>query len=427
MGNTTKDEQPQRLALVLSGGGARGAYEAGVIHYIRTALPDKALRGRNFEVQCGSSVGAINTCFMASHAHAPLEQGQKIYRLWKDLKQEQIYSRNLGALGSLLARTTKSIGFNLFNLNPFDPDRHRHALAHFKGFLDTTPLTKFLPSIIPFQNIAKNLKAHILSAVSVTATNVSTGRMELFIQKRPNVHYTGDYTHTLTELKATHIMASAAIPLIFPAVPIQDTYYIDGGLKLNTPMSPAIQLGANRIMLIGSHHIYQAGEKLMWTSPAHEQPSLGQLVGQIMNALFLGRLQYDMEQLGRINRLIDWSEKVYGADYLQKINAMLSQEGIRGDIANRGLKKIKVLHIFPSRDISELFARCYEDDKAIHKSFSAFEKMLLRLLDIDPVAGVDILSYLGFLPNYIKSLLELGFEDAAAHRDEILDFLGLTD
>jgi len=161
----------------------------------------------------------------------------------------------------------------------------------------------------------------------------------------------------------------------------------------------------------------------MYTTPASQPPSLGQMVGQVMNALFLDRLRYDIEQLHRINRIIEWSERVYGPNYIDEINAMLRREGIRGDIADRGLKKIKLFHIAPSRDISELFAECYEKGGGEEGAFSTYERVLLRVMDIDPNAGVDILSYLGFIPVYLNRLLALGYEDAAAHHDDLVQFL----
>ena len=413
-------KNPQRMALVLSGGGVRGAYEAGVINYIRTQIHERHGGRKTFEVQCGSSVGAINTCFMASMAHQPFEQGQRLRFLWDHVDQDKIYKRHFGALGSLLSRTAKGISINLFNLHK--KDQEKKGAAHFKGFFDTSPLPQYLHSIISFKDIGHNLKKGILAAVSVRATNVSTGRMELFIQKRPNVIYSGEYTHYDTRLSVVHVMASGAIPLIFPAVKVKHNYYIDGSLRLNTPMSPAIQLGAGKIMIIGLHHIYQPGEQYHHILVPNQEPSLGQIVGKVMNSFFLDRLQYDVEQLRRINRIIEWSEKVYGKDYLEKINHRLKEQGIKGDIANRGLKKMKVFQIFPSRDVSELFSECYEDTRK-KEYFTTFEKMLFRLFDVDPGAGVDTLSYLAFMPNYIHQLLELGFHDAEAHREEIIEFL----
>lgn len=411
-----------KLALVLSGGGARGAYEAGVIHYIRSALTAREGGVRPFDVQCGSSVGAINTCLMASLADNPKEQGKRLNHLWENLDQDQIYTRNFKALTSFLARTARGLSSNLVSFNPFNPLNRKNEGVHFKAFLDTAPLPQFLNSKMDFSNIGKNIRKGALSAVSLTATNVSTGKMELFIQKKANLDYTGEYEHHMTELTASHAIASAAIPLIFPPVFIGENYYVDGGLRLNTPLSPAIQLGANRILIIGLHYLQKPNEKVAHVIKTGEPPTMGQLTGLVMNALFLDRIQYDIEQLTRINRMVEWSEKVYGKDYLGKINSMLAREGIRGDIANRGLKRIKVLEISPSQDISQIFLDCYHDPDT-KNTFTAFEKMLLRVLDIDPTAGVDILSYLGFIPNYIRRLLELGFEDAAANHDKLVAFL----
>lgn len=409
-------------AIVLSGGGARGAYEAGVIHYIRTALSPKQGAQKVFDIHCGSSVGAINTCFMAAYADDLYEQGKKIQMLWKNLDQDRVYRRNFAALTNLLGRTARGVTSNILNLNPLNLRKRSGEGVHFRGFLDTDPLPEYLSTIIPFKRIGENIKSGHLKAVSLTATNISSGNMELFIQKRADLEYTGEYVHQNVELKSEHAMASAAIPIIFPPVIVGKTYYMDGGIKLNTPLSPAIQLGAERILVIGLHRRYNRGEQMVCTIAPSEHPTLGQMVGEIMNAFFVDRIQYDVEQLTRINRIIEWGEKTYGKDHLDRINEMLVESNIKGDIANRGLKKIKVLEVHPSVDMATIFSDCYHSPKA-RKHFTTFEKMLLRVLDIDPTAGVDILSYLSFMPFYIKRLLELGYEDAHSMRDQIENFL----
>ncbi|MBX7148487.1 patatin-like phospholipase family protein [bacterium] len=411
------------LGLVLSGGGARGAYEAGVLYYIRTQLDKQLPKPVNFDVLCGSSVGAINSIYMAATAENPAFQGKMLHQLWKDLKQENVYCRNLKAMGTLVGKTVKNITHNLLGVTQNKLEHKLGSLSHFKGILDTSPLKPYINKLVDFRSIGKNIKNGHLSAISLTATNVSTGRMELFIQKRSNLRYTGEYPHQLTELAAEHALASAAIPIIFPPVQVRGTYYTDGGLKLNTPMSPAIQLGANKILIVGLHHRYQAGETIPTLVPPNQYPSLGQLVGQVMNALFVDRIQYDIEQLTRINRIVEWSEKVYGKNYIDKINSMLLREGIKGDVANRGLKKLKVFELSPSHDISEIFSEWFQHRSEQDKSFTFFEKILLRALDIDPIAGVDILSYLAFVPGYIKLLLELGYQDAKVHKEELIEFL----
>jgi len=377
-------------------------------------LPQK-IRGRSFDIQCGSSVGAINSCFMAATAHDPDYQGKMAKEIWETLSADHIFRRNPKALLEFLTKGSRGILMNLIRRNT----AHRGA-PHFHGFLDTSPFLPFLQKIIPWHQIPKNIESGILQALSVSATNVFTGRFELFVEKRPEVEYTGEYITHFTRMEAVHAMASAAIPIIFPTVLIGGIAYTDGGLRLNTPMSPAIQLGADAIFVIGLHHRAPDGK-----IPSHgfrgEQASLGQVLGRVMNSIFLDRTQYDMEQLERINRIVDWAERLYGKKFLADLNRLLQKENIRGDIANRGLKRLQVLRIRPSEDIGELFSQIFHRHRDKH--FTLFEKFLLRFLDIDPTGGVDFLSYIGFIPEYLKKLVELGFEDARSHRDEIIEFL----
>ncbi len=404
--------------MVLSGGGARGAYEAGIIHYIRTMIPGAEGGLRPFEIQCGSSVGAINTSFMVATAHDSMLQGKDIWRLWQDVKADSVYRRDQTALVQFLVKSGKGIVRNIFRR-----DLWTQGLAHFPGFLDTTPFQGFLEKVIPWPAIAKNIRAGICQAISITATNVFTGRLELFIDKHPSVEYTGEYIHHFSRIRAIHAKASGAIPMIFPTVPIQGVYYTDGSLRLNTPMSPAIQLGADGVFVVSLHHRAKTDETIPSHGKRGEPPSMGQVLGRVMNAVFLDRLQYDLEQLERINKIVDWTEELYGKNYLHDLNEMLHKKNIRGDIANRGLKRLQVLRIRPSQDIAELFSHIFQRHRSA--DLSGFERFLVRFLDVDPTAGVDLLSYIAFIPDYIKALLELGFEDARSMRDEIKDFLQL--
>jgi len=403
----------KRIGLVLSGGGARGAYEAGVLHYIRTMLPPK-VRLRNFDIGCGSSVGAINTCYLAATAHNPAQQGEEIRRIWENLTSDNIYRRDSTAFWDFLGKSSRGILRNIFG-----PGRGAHP--HFHGFLDTTPFLPFIEKIIPWAMISNNIRSGLVKAVSIVATNVFTGRMELFIEKNHAVEYTGEYIHHLTSIQAIHAKASAAIPLVFPTVQIDGIAYTDGGLRLNTPMSPAIQLGADALLVIGLHHRAKPGEKIPFHGVKGHAPAMGQVLGRVMNSIFLDRTQYDLEQLERINRIIDWGEMLYGKDYLHDLNGMLMEKSIKGDIANRGLKRIQVIRIRPSEDIGEVFSHCFRRGKKVH--LSMFEKFLSRFLDIDPSGGVDFLSYISFIPEYLKKLLDLGFEDARRHHNELKEFL----
>jgi NTE family protein len=411
-----------RLALVLSGGGARGAYEAGVIHYIRTGLP-KETALRPFEIQCGSSAGAINTAAMVSMANDPVSQGNHLRDLWLKIRQEDVYRRDIGAAAQFLASSFVGILRNLATFDIFKIGKRKGP--HLTSFLDTAPLSEYLRKKIPWSQLHKNVKEGPVAAVSVTVTNTRSGRSELFICKKPEVTYTGDYRHHFVNLETEHIMASAAIPIIFPTVKVERIYYTDGGLRLFTPMSPAIQLGADRIVIVGLRH--RATPKEIQTYDGQEMkspPSLAEMMGRLMNGLFLDRVQFDLEQSDRINKIIEWSERVYGKDYLDRINDMLKHRGETGDVANRGLQNIRVVEILPSQFISEIFGRWFHKQKKNGNfRFSTLEKLLTRLLDIDTPGAIELLSYLTFADEYIKDLIDLGYEDAKRNRDRLMDLM----
>lgn len=414
----------KNLALVLSGGGARGAYEAGVLHYIRTMLPDRFSRKRRFDILCGSSVGAINVCLLASMAHDLVHQGNHIYEVWKHLKQEDVYKRDVLSLAGLVTRSFMGITRNVFS-SARDADVPHFKKKHFRGLLDTSPLVSFLQREVPWRQITVNIRNRLIRAISITATNAHTGHLELFVEKDPEVPYTGHYIFHDTKIEHHHVLASAALPIIFQAVPIGHQYYIDGGLRLNTPMSPAIQLGADKVLVVGLHHIPKRGEEKEEKPFIHptEPPSIGLLLGKISSALFLDRLTYDIEQMTRINRVIEWGEAVYGPDFVERINTYLREKEITGDIAARGLKKLAAFRISPSRDIRAVFGECIEGQRFFSTRLTFFERTLLKLLEVDLYQGRDFLSFIMFHPDYMHRLLELGFEDARAQHDALAEFL----
>lgn len=416
-----KSHSKNSYALVLSGGGARGAYEAGVIHYVRSVITPNHNILKNFDIYCGSSVGSINTCYCASRAHGDaVEKGNGIYQAWKNLKQDQIYKRNFSALTQFLFQSTAGVTLNFFRKT--DRASRKSQELYFKGLFDTTPLQKFLTDNINFKQLNHNVQKGPVSAVSITATNLHTGYLELFVKKKPQLQYSGGYVFRPTEINHHHAMASSAIPIAFPSHQIDKYYYCDGGLRLNTPMSPAIQLGANKIFIIGLHN--KEERQALKGSEANDvlPPTLGEIIGKIFHTIFLDRIEYDLEQLTRINRIIEWGEMTFGEDFLDQINQTVSRKNFTGDIASRGLKNIEVFSIFPSRDVRDLFSESLEDKKW-NNYLGPFEKMLLKMLDVDLIQGKDFLSYLFFMPSYLEKLIQLGYEDAQAKHNEIVNFL----
>ena len=275
--------------------------------------------------------------------------------------------------------------------------------------------------MIPWNSVNKNVETGPLSVVALNATNLRNGRHELFVKRKPSVEYQGDYPHHDVELGVEHAMASAAIPIIFPSIKIAGTYYADGGLRLFTPMSPAIQFGADSMIVVGLRYRTSAFEKIKYKKEMKE-PTIALQMGRMLNGVFLDRIEYDMEQLERINSIIDTSEKVYGADYLEKLNRKMAKDGLKIDIASRGLRNIRAVEIKPSQSISGLFLSWIGKAGKTYQ-FTSFEKLLVRLLDIDPATGSDLLSYLTFAPGYLQTLFDLGFEDAKQHRQQLIDIM----
>ncbi len=413
----------KKLALVLSGGGARGAYEAGIIHYIRTRLPPEISRHRPFDIFCGSSVGAINTCFMASSNHNLEYQGRRLFEIWKNLNQAQVYRRGLVHLTRLVGRSFAGIMGNFFRKKSRESLQSQKRI-HFTGFLDTSPLPYLLKEIISWKQVSLNIQNGSPLAVSVTATNVHTGKMELFIDKHPSASYTGRHRAHFVNLEADHAMASAAIPILFPTVRVGSHHYCDGGLRLNTPLSPAIQLGADKVLVIGLHHITERAEQkddqILEELPI--PPTMGEVMGKVLNSIFLDRLEYDLEQMKRINRILEAGEVLCGGDFLGRFNEYMSEKDRRRDVWGHQFKKLEVFKIFPSQDIRKIFTSCLANPDSFGKHLTSFEKFVFRILDVDLRRGQEFLSFVLFVPEYLQKLLELGFEDAKAHHEELVRF-----
>lgn len=398
---------------MLSGGGARGAYEAGVLHYVRTALPSACRRAR-LPILCGTSVGAVNAAFLASTADDPEAQGARLRSLWEGVDENRIFRRDWAAVGRFVLHTTVALAGNFLRVDP-GRGRRRSSRSRFVSLFDTEPFPEYLRSLIDFPRIERNLAEGHIDALTVAATSLDTDRTELFIQKRSDISYRGDYRAHEVAISAPHVIASAAIPFALPPVKIGGTYYCDGGVRLNTPMSPAIQLGADRILVIGSHA--RSEKRFPAARAAADYPSPGRLIATVTEAVLKDKLRSDEEQLERINRVIQSGQDVYGADFLARLDARLCQ--LPGGAA---IRKIHALALFPSRDVSQLFRDQLRDNPYLDDSFSPFERFAMRLFAIDPREGSELFSYLVFAPRYIRALLDLGYEDARAHREELVSF-----
>jgi NTE family protein len=398
-----------RTAVVLSGGGTRGAYEAGIIHYIRSMLPPALAKNLSFRIHCGSSVGAINAAIMVANSHDPVAQGNELVRLWQNIRTEDIYRRGPVTLGKLLLRLTAGATSHLIGLKGItEPDDN---LFPFQGLFDTTPFFQTLMQSCSWANITRNIDSGMADAIVISTTNMYTGQVELFLQKRAEVPHSERLMTHVGRISPRHVMASAALPVLFPPVPIHNMYYNDGGIRLNTPIAPAVSLGATQILIIGTRNQMKREEgesqgKILLT----RQPSLAGVLGKFFHAVLLDRLDADNDQLDRINRVLAACAKHTTPEIFQQI----CEDAL--------VQPIETLFIAPSLDIAKFVDETLRSSYRKIKSFGVLERSVLRLLEIDAESGSDLLSYFLFEPTYLKRLIDLGFEDARSHHDKLVEF-----
>jgi len=422
----SSEPEEKKTALVLSGGGARGAYEAGVLKYIREEFASILGHQPRFDIICGTSVGAVNACYVAATVHESEVQGKRLADIWEGLVLDEMYEIGL--------RDLLSIPWRFFRGKPL----HAEAIGHggrlprrLGGFLNTAPMERIVMRGIPWRNICKNFQAGHIQALSVSCTEMSSGKTAVFAQFREGIspQWARDVTviHRTARIGPTHALASAAIPLLFPAVRVGHSYFCDGGLRQNTPLSPALRLGADRVLVIGLRHstekrfgdlsdeIHASHGKLPQSLTAYANPIF--LLGKVLDALLLDRTDYDLDRLRLFNALLEGGEKAYGPDFLERINSFIVP--VRG----APYRKVKELYIRPSEDIGAIASRHARKGK-IGWSLKGFVAQVLKrfALQGSPRGEADLLSYLLFDGAYEKALVHLGMADAAAHREQLREF-----
>jgi len=390
---------------VLSGGGSRGAYEAGIIQYLRTDLARRLGRHVPIDIVTGTSVGAINAAFMAATMGDPDTQAEQISAAWRALRIEELIS--LRPVDVLRAAKIMLGG---------DPPPPPPGSFRYGGLLDTSGLERFVLRVIPWRGIDRNLRARNLHALSVSATHVGTGHTVVFLSSAEPVprEWSRDpfVRHRAARIGPRHVLASAAIPMLFPAVKIGEEYYTDGGLRQNTPMSPAIRLGADRMLLVSLRHVAKGEPKSLERERAEAYPKPLFLAGKALNALLLDHTEYDLQRMQRINLILEAGHASFG----ERFEDMMNQALVR--LRGAPLRRIQAVHIRPSEDIGTLAAAFARSGKMKVKGIVA-RRLIQRLAAGEAAHESDLLSYLLFDGDYASQLIELGRHDAAKKEDEL--------
>lgn len=371
-------------ALIMPGGGARAAYQVGVLKALSEITQDSY--EYPFPIFCGTSAGALNAVALASKEQNFHESCAWLEDLWQTLGTEHVYRSDWSGI----FRNAWRLIASLFNSGI--------AIGRPVALLDNTPLKQFLRDKIDFSGIGRNLKEGKLSAVCVTAMNYTERVSVSFYQGGPkNAEWQRWRRQGIpTPLQLRHLLASTAIPTIFPSQRIGRNYYGDGALRQLAPISPALHLGAKKVMIIST-----TGHKRNYDRPYSRvhSPAFGEVIGHLLNSAFVDSLETDIELLEQMNQLLAVSN-----------NKLENQQG-------RTLRPIDIHVISPSEDIDTLADEHFKELPTSIKTF-------LRISGGGSSdGGVNVASYLLFTPNFCQRLIDLGYKDGKDQAEKILEFL----
>jgi NTE family protein len=400
-----------KIGFVMSGGGSRGAYEAGIIHYLRTDLAKRMGRHVPLDIVSGTSVGAINAAFLAATMADPDEQAALMVGAWRALRIEELIS--LRPVDVLRAARLMLGG----EPPPPAPGSYRYG-----GLIETNGLERFVLRVIPWRGIDRSLRGRHLQAISVSATHIGTGHTVVFLSSAEPVprEWSRDpfVRHRTARIGPRHVLASAAIPMLFPAVKIGDDYYTDGGLRQNTPMSPAIRLGADRLLLVSLRHVASPSKELQ-REHAEAYPKPLFLAGKALNALLLDHTEYDLARMQRINLILEAGHASFGEKFEDMMNHALVR--LRG----APLRRIQAVHIRPSEDIGSMAAHFVRSGRMKVHGLVA-RRLIQRLAAGEARHESDLLSYLLFDGAFASDLIALGHHDAAQKGDELAQLFDVS-
>ncbi|BAJ01226.1 patatin-like phospholipase family protein [Shewanella violacea] len=373
---------PEKIAIVLGGGGARAAYQVGVLKAIVQFYPRN--HGIPFKIICGTSAGAINGTSIATHASCFHLGVRKLEWVWRNFRTDKIYKSSArGILGHLCKMLLMSLQDDRINTNA-------------GSLFNSDPLRDMLNQLINFVRIDRNIASGALSALSIDVSCYNTSRSVTFFQ---GSHDIADWhrdrrSGQRTQLNTDHLLASSAIPLIFPSIKLNQGYYGDGSVHQLAPLSSPIHLGAKKILVINleSPHKQQPQEL------AHH-PKAATITGHLLDTIFSDTLNSDLERLERINATLELIPK-------EKRESL-------------PLTKIETLVIKPSEDLSQLASYYY-------KEMPMAVKAMLRPIGIKQDTDSSIVSYLLFEQSYCSALIDLGYQDAMCQIDELRDFFEIS-
>jgi NTE family protein len=373
-----------RAGLVLTGGGARAAYQVGVVKAVRDILGNPV---RNpFPILCGTSAGAINAATLAVFADNFSRGVANLLEVWEHMRCEHIYRTDPWNILRAGARWLGSMML-MYRKNPV-------------SLLDNQPLREMLGRNLDFERIQLHIDSGALYAICVTASGYTTGQSVSFFQGGSGLEgwERNQRIGAAVSLKLDYLLASAALPFIFPAVKVHREYFGDGSMRQIAPVSPALHLGADRVLIVGTGR--QTTDDARARSDTY--PSLAQIAGHALNSIFLDSLMVDIERLERINRTV----KLIPQDKLGESQLQL--------------RPVKVLFITPSQPLERIASRFLHE-------LPGTVRFVLRPTGALNRSGSNLASYLLFEEPFCRALIDLGYKDTVARESEVREFFGMEE
>jgi NTE family protein len=373
-----------KTGLVLAGGGARAAYQVGVLQALREMLPDPA--ANPFPIIAGTSAGAVNAGALACHADDFGRAVDNLLDVWRHFEPRHVYRADVAGVAANSSRWVAGLFFSRLM-------RDRRL-----SLLDNRPLAALLARKLEFGRIADNIAKGALDAVAITCSGYASGQSVSFFEAAPHL---GGWKRSQrvgvrTRIQVEHLMASSAIPFLFPAYKLNREFFGDGSMRQIAPVSPALHLGADRIVVVGTARIRNDAPERM---KGDSYPTLAQVAGHVMNSIFLDSLAVDIERMERINRTI----------------SAVPPERLRD--LGLTLHHVDVLVMTPSEPLDTIAVRHL-------RSLPAPIRFLLGTVGAMRRGGANLASYLLFEQGYCHELILLGYHDTMKRREEVEAFLG---